>query len=364
MRVVHVMASGERGGGADHLAGLLPELRQRGVECLAVVGAQGPLAVRLEGAGFPVSRLDLLGSRVDPRPVVRLRDTLRLLEPDLVHCHGTRAAWMVTAGLVPGPWVYTVHGLSYRQSGSFVRRGLRLAAETAVCRRADEVVSVSAADIDDLRRRRAIRADRGVHIPNAVDTERFRPRDRAETRRRLGIADDAFVVGTVARLVTQKGVGDLVSAVSRLPGATLVVVGDGPLRGELERQAAADGTAAVFLGSRDGVEEVLPSFDVFVLPSLWEGEPIALLEAMASGLPCVATATSGSREVLSEPGRGVLVPLRDPAAIAAAVAALRADEDRCASLGAAARASVAARTWGTVAERLVDVYDEVLARRP
>jgi glycosyltransferase involved in cell wall biosynthesis len=121
--------------------------------------------------------------------------------------------------------------------------------------------------------------------------------------------------------------------------------------------------SAIFLGSRDDVEEVLPSFDVFVLPSLWEGEPIALLEAMASGLPCVATATSGSREVLSEPGRGVLVPLRDPPAIAAAVAALRSDASRRSSLGAGARAAAELRSWGAAAARLVDVYAEVLARR-
>lgn len=363
MRVVHVMASGERGGGADHLAGLLPELRRLGVECIAAVGVHGPLGDRLEGAGFHVARFDLMRSRLDPRVVLDLRAGLRRLEPDLVHCHGTRAAFMVTLGMVPGPWIYTAHGLSYRQSGSFLRRGLRLAAETAVCRRADQVVSVSSADLEDLVRRRALPAGRGVHIPNAVDTERFRPRDRAIARGRLGIPDDAFVVGTVARLVPQKGVDDLVSAAALLPGVTVVVVGDGPLRGTLEHQASTEGVGAAFLGPRDDVDEVLPAFDVFVLPSLWEGEPIALLEAMAAGLPCVATATSGSREVLTQPGRGVLVPVGDPPAIAAAVAALRSDASRCASLGAAARAAVALRSWGAAAARLVDLYQGVLDRR-
>ncbi len=362
MRVVHVMASGERGGGADHLTGLLPELRERGIDCAAVVGASGPLAERLENQGFEVRQLGLMGSRLDPRTGRRLRATVARLRPDLVHCHGTRAAFLVATGTISAPWVYTVHGLSYRQTGSPVRRALRLAAEAGICRRADEVLSVSATDVADLRRRGALRSDRGVHIPNAVDTARFRPRDRTSARTRIGIPDERFVVGTVARLVPQKAVGDLLTAVSGMPDAMLIVVGDGPLRGALEHQAEVAQLDVLFLGSRDDVEGVLPSFDVFVLPSLWEGEPIALIEAMAAGLPCIATATSGSREVLSEPSRGVLVPLRDPAAIAAAVEALRSDAVLRASLGTAARAAVEARSWGTAAARLIEVYDEVLAR--
>jgi glycosyltransferase involved in cell wall biosynthesis len=362
MRVVHVMASGERGGGADHLTGLLPELRRVGVECIAAVGAHGPLGDRLERAGFQVSRLDLMRSRVDPQVVLDLRAGLLRLEPDLVHCHGTRAAFMVMLGKIHGPWIYTVHGLSYRQSGSSLRRGLRLAAETAACRRAAEVLSVSAIDLEDLRRRGALQTGRGVHIPNAVDIERFRPRDRVFARSRLGIPDDAFVVGTVARLVRQKGVADLVSAASLLRGVTLVIVGDGPLRGALETMAVSAGANTVFLGSRDDVEEVLPAFDVFVLPSLWEGEPISLLEAMAAGIPCVATATSGSREILSKPGRGVMVPLHDPHAIAVALETLRSDASRRVSMVAAARAAVEQRSWGAAAALLLPVYEEVLAR--
>jgi glycosyltransferase involved in cell wall biosynthesis len=362
MRVVHVMASGERGGGADHLAGLLPELRRVGVECVAVVGADGPLGDRLEHAGFDISRFDLMKSRVDPRVVLELRRGLRRLKPELVHCHGTRAAFLVALAMVGGPWIYTVHGLSYRQSGALLRRALRLAAEIAVCRRADEVVSVSAADLEDLARRRALPAGRGVHIPNAVDIERFRPRDRVTARMRLGIPANAFVVGTVARLVPQKGVADLVSASSLLPGVTLVIVGDGPLRGALEARAITAGANVVFLGSRDDVEEVLPAFDVFVLPSLWEGEPISLLEAMAAGIPCIATATSGSREILSKPGRGHLVPLRDPGAIAVALEALRSDARGRASLGTVGRIEVERRSWAAAAARLLPVYEEVLAR--
>lgn len=362
MRVVHVMASGERGGGTDHLLGLLPELRQAGVDSSAVTSPSGPLANRLEALGFAVGRVNMMRSRLDPRIARRLRGEVLSRKPDLVHCHGTRAAFMAVKAVFPVPWIYTAHGLSYRQSGTPVRRAARIAAETLICRLADEVVSVSESDLDDLRRRHALPGGHGVHIPNAVDTARFRPRDRGQARRTLGIGDDEFVVGTVARLVPQKAVGDLVEAMVSLPGGTLVVVGEGPHRDRLERQAREAGVRTTFLGSRDDVEHVLPSFDVFVLPSRWEGEPLALLEAMAAGLPCVATATSGSKEVLRDPALGVLVPLGEPAAIARAVAVLRSDPALRDSLGNAARQAVEGRSWRSTAARLLQVYDEVLAR--
>jgi len=359
MRVTHVMASGERGGGADHLAGLLPELVRLGIDCGAVVSPEGPLASRLEALGVDVHRVEMMRSRLDVAAVRRLRRELARQAPDIVHAHGTRGAFFVALGRPPAPLVYTAHGLAYRQSVAAWRRGLLLGAEAAACRSAAQVVSVSAADLEDVRRRRLVGPAAGLHIPNAVDTKRFAPGDKTAARLRLDLAADAFVVGTVARLVPQKSVGDLVDAALACPEVTLVIVGDGPLRGELEARAGTARDRIRFLGARDDVPDILPALDVFALSSRWEGEPIALLEAMATGLPCVATAIAGPREVLGGGQFGMLVEVGSPEAMAAAMRFLQADPALRQRLGEAGRTKMESRSWAAVAARLVDVYAAV-----
>ncbi len=356
MRVAHVMASGERGGGADHLAGLLPELARLGVACSVLVGPAGPLASRLEALGLEVRRVEMMRSRFDVAAVRRLRHELSELSPDVVHAHGTRGAFFVALGRPAVPLVYTAHGLAYRQSLVAWRRGILLGAEAVACRAAAEVVSVSEADLGDLRRRGLVRPLAGVHIPNAVDTRRFAPGDRSAARRRLDLPLDAFVVGTVARLVPQKSVQDLVDAALACPEATLLIVGDGPLRGALEARAGAARERIRFLGARDDVADILHAFDVFALSSRWEGEPIALLEAMATGLPCVATDIEGAREILRDGRLGMLVEVGMPQAMVAALKLLQGDPDLRRRFGKAARSSVESRSWAGAAARLAEVY--------
>jgi glycosyltransferase involved in cell wall biosynthesis len=287
--------------------------------------------------------------------------------PDIVHYHGTRAAFFgACARPTLGTWpasVYTAHGLAYRQQVSRARRALLLAAEAFACRRSDRVISVSAADLRDLVRRRFVAERRGHVVPNAVDTERFRPRDAGAARQRLGLSTTDFVVGTVSRLVPQKSVADLVDAVGRVPAARLVIVGDGPLRAELEQRAAQIAERVVFLGSRDDVPEILPAFDVFALSSRWEGQPIALLEAMAAGLAIVATDTEGSRELLKGTEAGILVGVGDAVEMAAALSRLEGDAASRRRMAQAGREVVRARSYAASAERVEGVYGAVLQPR-
>lgn len=359
-RVLHVMASGERGGGADHLTHVISKLTALGVRSSVAVSGGGPLAARLEQQGVAVHRVEMMRSRLDPRAVLALRRLVVAEAPDVVHCHGTRAAFFAALARLPAGYVYTVHGLSYRQDVSRARRAVLLAAEALACRRARFVVSVSAADLNDLTLRGYVPPGAGRHIPNAVALDRFKPGDRRQAKARLGLAESAVVVGTVARLVPQKAVHDLVDAVLQCEPVSLVIVGDGPLRRGLEARAAAAGARIQFLGARDDVAAVLQAFDVFALSSRWEGEPIALLEAMATGLPCVATATAGATEVLGEDGEaGRLVPIGAPRTMAATFAELAADPAARERLGKTARARVEPRSWESVAAQLARLYRDV-----
>jgi len=360
LRVLHVMASGAHGGGEEALVGLLPELKRRGLECVAAVGDDGPAGPRLQSLGLDVRKLDLMGSRFDPLAAKRLHRLVREVAPGLVHNHGTRAAFFsALAGMAPGfpVSIYTVHGLSYRKQVAALARPALFAAERIACRGATGVVSVSATDLDDLVARNYVARGNALHVQNAVNTERFSPGDRSLARRRLGLSDEAFVVGSVSRLVRQKSLADLVDAVASLPDAVLVVAGDGPERRALEERARKLAGRAVFLGERNDVPDLLPAFDLFALTSRWEGEPIALLEAMAAGIPSVATATTGSREVLEASGAGVLVPIGSVAEIAEAISRLRGNPEERRAMSLAGREAVRSRSYAAVAERLIPFYE-------
>lgn len=219
------------------------------------------------------------------------------------------------------------------------RWGYRLAA-----RRGARFVAVS----EDVGRaiRKGIRPlTSRVHvISNGVDIARYGvSAQRATIRDRLGIASDAPIVICVAKLYAQKGHADLLAAMPTLlrwhPDAVLLLAGEGPLRAKLAATAEQLGIDAQvrLLGPRDDVPDLLSAANLFVLPSLWEGLPMALLEAMASGLPVVATEVSGSRQVVAPGETGIIVPIRDPVALATAMHQVLADPARARQMGQAGR---------------------------
>lgn len=363
MRVLHVMASGERGGGADHLVGLLPALRERGVDVCALVGSAGPLSARLRSLQIPVDTIELMHSRVDFLAAYRLYKYIQNIAPSLVHFHGTRAAFYgaFVKPLTKVKTIYTAHGLAYRQKQQAVRHFLSLQAEHMACVTSDWVISVSRADLDDLCGRGWANPQRSAHIPNAVDRTRFGRISKHEARRTFGVSDEVRVVGTVARLVPQKGVADLIRATAGIPDVVLLIAGDGPLRGELEKLAKDLRAAVVFFGARDDVPEFLAALDVFVLPSHWEGEPIALLEAMAAGVPIVATATSGTCEILKHEETGLLVPVGGVGEISAMVGQILRDELLRERLSSAAIRMVVNRDYRLTAADLMLLYRSVFS---
>ena len=185
-------------------------------------------------------------------------------------------------------------------------------------------------------------------------------RDRA--RRDWELPEDAWVVGSVARLDPVKDLATLVRAFARLQGAPppyLVVVGDGPERAALEAEArtAGLGDRIRFAGQRSDVRERLPAFDVFVNSSTYEGVSLTIIEAMAAGLPVVATRVGGTPEVVTDGRDGRLVTAGDPAGLAAALEELRGDRALAARLGGAGRATVEARfRFDSMLQAYLDAY--------
>jgi len=340
-RVLQVINTSDEGGGGRHLFQLISRLDPLSFTPTVATTDHGPLVGRLEKWNVRVVDIDMMRARVDPRPVLKLR---RLCSRgfDLVHLHGTRAGFfgvLALGGVQPRPRVlYTVHGLSCNRLGSATVRRFFRGVERYVAARADRVISVSEGD-----RRWGVEsglflADRTTSIPNGVDLSAL-PTTLPVPLSRDG---DAEIV-TIARLVSQKGITHLLEAARRVldahPRVRFTVFGDGPERPALEAQAArlALGDRFRFAGASADVVSNLGSYDLFVLPSLWEGMPISLLEAMGAGRAVIATAVSGSSELVLDGVTGLLVPPADPGALAEAIGSLLRDRGAAAAMGAAAR---------------------------
>jgi glycosyltransferase involved in cell wall biosynthesis len=221
--------------------------------------------------------------------------------------------------------VYTEHNQIYR-AREWAKRRFR-----HYVRLADEVVAVS----NDLRNTLVSKLQivgtpvRVLH--NGIDPAPFANADGSVVRRELGIPDDQFLVGTAVVLSEQKGIRHLLDAARIVraadPSLSFVVGGDGPLRVQLEKAAAELqlGDTVRFLGYRRDVPQLIAALDAYVLPSLWEGLPLALLEALALGKPIVATRVGGNPEVVEDGENGLLVPPRDPEALARALLTVRRD---------------------------------------
>lgn len=234
----------------------------------------------------------------------------------------------------------------------------------------DGIVAVSddtaRAVVDEL----GVAADTVTVVVNGVDVDSPPPTERAAVRASLGAGPDAHVLTMVGTCKQQKGHVHLLDAVAaiagRLPTLTVWLVGDGPLRPAIEARITALGLddRVRLLGTRDDVPALLAASDSFVLPSLWEGMSVALLEAMAARLPVIATAVSGTTEILTDGVDGWVVPPADPDALAAAIAEVVTDPAEATRRAAAARRRVeAAYSTRRTAEQLRSLFHDAARRR-
>jgi glycosyltransferase involved in cell wall biosynthesis len=330
----------------EYAAAIARALRAREREAVLLhpdVEALEPFAA-LAGGSVRVERFpaEVLGEP-SLRLARKLAGRLRGLHADVVHVVDAWAVAQVAARLAGARLLVTHHTPELRRRfGPAGRLWWRLGWLVR-----PEVVYTSETD----RSRDGRRLLRTHVVPLAVDLDRL-----------LAVTPSPHagaVVGNVARLVEQKGHRDLLAALARVPDARLVLVGEGPLRPELERLAASLGIGerVEFLGHRDDVPELLAGFDVFAFPSLFEGLCLAVIEAQAAGVPVVATPVGGIRETVIDGQTGLLVPPHDPAALAAGIARLLADPEEARRLARAARAQSARFSLERMVEATLALYE-------
>jgi glycosyltransferase involved in cell wall biosynthesis len=355
LRVALMIECDGPGGAELMMLDLATELRARGHAVLPVNLANGTgwLGDRFRAAGFAPTTFDL--HRAIDFPAVRqLTSILRDFRADIVHSHEfTMAIYGAAAARRAGArHVITMHGGLYYSLKWRRRAALRWAV-----RRSDALVGVSAATAGALRH---YLGDARVHvIPNGIPL-RTGARDRV--RRELAIAPGELLIVSVGNLYPVKGHAVLVDALATLrerSGWRLAIAGRGEEEPRLRAQAAAAGIGdrIHLLGFRDDIADVLAAGDLFAMPSLSEGLPLALVEAMSFGLPVVVSRVGGVPEVVTDGVEGLLVPPSDSAALAAAIRSLLDDTALRRRQGDAARTR-ALRDFaiGTMVDRYERLY--------
>lgn len=327
--------------------------RAPGTEVLAARAEELDVAVR-EIAPMP---LGLAGARHVPE-LVRL---LRRERPAVFHAHLSwplAAKWALAGAVLAGvpailATVQLIPEFELERSSALQMR--------AIGRGVDRYIAVSAAMARELAGRFRWPAEKIEVVYNAVELDRFGVAASPSLREEL--AGGRPLVLTSARLDEQKGHPDLLAAAAQVPEAVFAMAGEGDERAALEALAARLGVAdrALFLGNRSDIPELLAACDVFALPSLYEGSSLAVLEAMAAGRAIVTSRIEGTDELIEDGVSGLLVPPRNPAALAAALRTLLGDPGLRQRLGAAARArAVAEFSPGGTAARVAELYEEAL----
>ena len=373
MRVCHV-AMGDLWAGAEvQLLSLMRYLaRLPGFECSVILFNEGRLAEELRK--LPVSLTVISEQTFSPMGIAyRLAKALRKIRPDVVHTHKYKDSFIGTlvARSLGIPYVVRiVHGLPEPFMGL---RNAKMVAYTAADRLmtgwfVDRVVAVSS-DIERVLIG-LYGSNRVSCIHNGIDLAAVRvTTSREALRRKWQIPEDAVVIGTVGRLVPVKGHAILLDATRILQASignvALVLVGDGPLRKDLEANAKRLGLekSVIFAGQQDQSYDFMNMMDVFVLPSLHEGIPMVVLEALALQRPVVATRVGGIPEVIEHGQTGFLAEPSDASSLARLLQRLVEDLPMAVSIGKAGRTRVEEKfTARTMAGKTAELYEQVLSK--
>ena len=352
VRVLHVVRPAT-GGIRQHLRSLLNGLDA--AEVVNSVAAPRKLLAAVSDCANLVATVRVPISARLSLSDLRVAQVLASVQPqfsDVVHAHGVRAAWVATLACRRRsfPLIFTAHN---QIEGSLPAR----LAVALISRRCTQVLAVSESVADSLAACGVARA-KIVVVPNGVPAAYFRAgASRAEARAGFSLPDTAFVVAAAARFSPEKGLDVLLQAARQRKAMTFLVAGDGPLFAALSRDLPPN---VRLLGQVDDVRPLLAAADVFAVPSRREGQGIAALEAMAAGIPVVASRVGGLAGMLADGDTALLIPPADPEALAAALNRLQGDSRLRQKLAESALALVEEQySLQAMLDTLTEIYQAV-----
>ncbi|MCI0706472.1 MAG: glycosyltransferase family 4 protein [Ignavibacteriae bacterium] len=335
MKILELIDDAYIGGGQRHVLLLADGLKRRGVDVSVACAPTGYLVDEFSKRSIATYSVSL-ENRLRPVQFFQLVRLLRDHRFTLIHTHGgTAGLWGRLAAFFAGvpARIHTYHGIHAVYRANPITRWVLLTIERFLLSLTSYIICVSQGDSELGMNHRLFDSNKVAVIPNGIEVSRFdTTAGRQRIRIEFGCTDSDVLIGSIGRLHFQKGFVYLLEAaqavLQKRKNVRFVLVGDGPLSEMLVEKCTRLGISSSvhFAGTRLDIPDVLSGFDIFVLPSLWEGLPLVLLEASAAGKAIVATAVDGSKEIVQDNETGVLVPPESPSALAEAIIRLVDDK--------------------------------------
>jgi len=370
VKILLTIRQGKIGGGESHVLDLIKHLDKTKFEPVVLSFTEGPMVDTLQNWGIK-THVIYTERAFNFSVWKRVKRFLETEKIELVHAHGTRANSNVfwAARKLKLPLVYTVHGWSFHQDQPFLIRKLRETGEKFLTRKSDLTVCVSNSNWKDGKER--IGLDRSVIINYGIDLDKFNPNTTySNLREELGIDKNDTLVGYLVRMTIQKDPHTMIEAIARIAETTnkvkFLIVGDGDLKEStvaLAQKLNVE-SSIIFQNFRQDIPNVLSNIDIYCLPSLWEGLPIGLLEAMAMKKAIVATPVDGTKEAVKNHDSGLLVPHHSPVELANAILRLHERKDLINLYGENARRTIEERfEVKRMAREVEEVYSNFLIQK-
>lgn len=325
IKILHTIRQGKIGGGESHVLDLVTHMDQSKFESIVLAFTDGPMVESLKKRGITTEVI------YTEKPFnfsiwKQVTQCIKRHEIDLVHAHGTRAFSNVfySANKLNIPIIYTVHGWSFHPNQPYLVQRIREKSERFLTARAHKTICVSKSNQQSGISR--LKLKRSVVIYNAVNLEKFSPQRKfKDLRKEFGIDKNKIVIGYIVRMTAQKDPFTMLKAMQKIceskEDIILLMVGDGELKSkaiQLAKNLKIE-DRVIFESFRTDIPDVLNAIDVYCLPSLWEGFPIGIIEAMAMHKPVVVTPVDGSSELVTDRETGLLVETKNEVDLAQAV---------------------------------------------
>lgn len=343
IKILETIRQGKIGGGETHVLDLIANIDKIKFEPIVLSFTDGPMVERAKELGVD-AHVIYTETPYDFRVWGKVKQFMIDHEIDIVHAHGTRANSNIfwAAKNLGLPIIYTVHGWSFHQDQKPWVKLLRVKSESFLTKKADVTISVSHSNQKDGIDLFGMSNSQVVNY--GIDTEKYNPDgELINLREELGLPENKTIVGFLVRMTIQKDPLTLIRAIRKVKDQTsdivFLLMGNGDLLDDakaLVKELEIE-DMVVWSGFRQDIPNVLHTIDIYTLPSLWEGLPIGLLEAMTMAKPIVATGVDGSKEAIKDGKNGTLIACGDYKNLAEAIIELHNDKTKMNSFGKKSR---------------------------
>ena len=369
IKILEAIRQGKVGGGETHVFDLVSRIDKSVFEPVVLSFTHGPMVNQLKNLGIDVHVIETERA-FDLRILRSVIEFIREREIDIVHAHGTRANsnlfW--AAKRLHLPLIYTVHGWSFHPDQNPIVKKIRVLSEQFLTAMSDSTICVSKSNQTDGIKTWNLKRSRVVY--NGINTDKFSPgKVYKDIRKEFNIPVDKTLLAYIVRITTQKDPFTLIKAMKIVLEKTkdimVVMVGEGDLKEAVMQMVSSENLSEniIFEDFRQDIPDILEASDIYCLPSLWEGLPIGVLEAMSMGKVVIATPVDGTKEIVSHDLNGLLFPVRDEQKLAEAIMAVHQDKELRKRLGVYAMATVQEKfTLESMVKEIENHYKQMLIK--